>query len=797
MVPGMKTPALLALSLWGLTFPPVLGASPYALRVTDSGIALDRKATGKDLSVIKSLRYEANFTDGPAFRTAGLPLALPSPQVGEGANPQGSRGEGKALHVEFALDGPAAKDAVVAADIEQRPSHVRMKWMIRYTGPKKPFNGWTTGLRIEYAQPVKEARTATVTKFVRPTGDKPYEVKGDTPYRDTECQLREVLLKDTRLIFVTAAYDPDWIYGNNLQRTGFMAGGIPDGASSETVYEFSLFVLSPRDKGIADLGARADLAAQAAGRPISLCVTTDHLGNLFAPGETIRFRLRLKNVTGEPRQGSLDLKVWDYYGRRLTGRVENLRLSPAEERTVPVAVPKAQRGMLFLDATLRVGTSTWFDRTTFGILPQRTLSSPKPESVFGLAGLIASPEVYPDQQPLEDVLKLAQRIGVRWLRMSPYPLKSDPNEDDERRCRERVALVSKYGMSFHAQLGSEVPKPAELEEFKKKLRATLLRFKWVTPYIEIGNELNYSATGPEYVEKMLRHVHEVAREVFPECKVMTMGLGGVGKEWLDAFVAAGGMKYADMLSVHPGSHPRAPEFWEGWRGWVFRSQMLDALEAAKNAGGKEVWITEVYAPTAPDRTALDVRTSADYLVRTYVASLALGVRVTEWYQFQDGVWFGQRQKPDDQEYNFGIVHTDLTPKPGYVAYGAMTEQLEGAGYEGRLDLGAEDLYGVRFKLNGKHLDVLWSYREKHETDLPWWPTEKYEKDSRKPGEPWVARWRQPVSVELPAAGQVVVTDLMGNGQTLTAKGGKVVLPLTGSPVYLQGLGDLKTRRNLW
>jgi hypothetical protein len=296
---------------------------------------------------------------------------------------------------------------------------------------------------------------------------------------------------------------------------------------------------------------------------------------------------------------------------------------------------------------------------------------------------------------------------------------------------------------------------------------------------------------------MLRPIHEVMRRVFPEGKVMSMGLGGVSKDWLEEFVAAGGMDLLDVLSVHPGCHPRAPEFWEGWRGWVFRSQMLDAVRAAREHGSKEVWITEAYAPTPPGRSGLDLRTSADYLVRTYVCALALGMKVTEWYQFQDGVWFAQRPRPDDVEYNFGLVYTDLTPKPAYVAYGTMTGQLEGAVYQGRLDLGAEDLYGARFQQGGRFLDVLWSYREKHETDLPWWPPENYQEASRKPGEPWEERWKEPVAVELPATGAVTLTDLMGNAREVSPEGGKVSLRLTGSPIYVRGLGHLAMRPRWW
>ncbi|MCE5217800.1 hypothetical protein LLH03_12320 [bacterium] len=296
---------------------------------------------------------------------------------------------------------------------------------------------------------------------------------------------------------------------------------------------------------------------------------------------------------------------------------------------------------------------------------------------------------------------------------------------------------------------------------------------------------------------MLRPIYEVTREAFPQGKVMCAGLGGVHKPWFPDFVKAGGLEACDVLSVHPGCHPRAPEFWEGFTGWVFRPQMLEAMRTAAEHGNKEVWVTEAYAPTSPGRKYVDLRTSADYLVRTYACSLALGVRVIEWYTFQDGTWFSQRPRPDDIEHNFGIVYTDLTPKPAYVAYGVMTEQLEGATCQGRLDLGAEDLYGVRFDRAGQPVDVLWSYREKHETDVAGWPPEKYADVARVASEPWVERWKAPVTVTLPAAGRVTVTDVMGRTRTLQPEGGQVTLSLTGSPVYVTGLGQVPLRKVFW
>jgi hypothetical protein len=117
-----------------------------------------------------------------------------------------------------------------------------------------------------------------------------------------------------------------------------------------------------------------------------------------------------------------------------------------------------------------------------------------------------------------------------------------------------------------------------------------------------------------------------------------------------AFCWGGGFEVVDALSVHPGHYPRAPEFWEGWKGWVFRPQMLHVfgdLARLSLRPTREVWITEAYAPSRPVRSWVDLRTAADYMVREYCLALALGVRVVEWYRFQDGTWFSAAPKLDD------------------------------------------------------------------------------------------------------------------------------------------------------
>lgn len=539
-------------------------------------------------------------------------------------------------------------------------------------------------------------------------------------------------------------------------------------------------------------------AALSAGRPLALRLSSPEAraGNLYRPGETATVRATVANVTAQARRATLTVDAWSYQGEHLLARSEPLELAADADRRLDLALPLTQRGVVFVTAWLRWDGGSRAERLTFGVLPDRADTGLKPASPFAMAAAIGSPQRYPDQASPERVLPLAQRIGARWLRQAMPLLDAEPDAKAVREVADRAALLARYGILGYAHPGTGLPAADKVDEFRARVASTVKHLRWGNDYLELGNELNFGNSAEDYVARMLRPEVEAIRRERPELKVLSMGLGGVTKSWIDAFDKAGGMALIDVLSIHPGCHPRAPEFYEGWSGWVFRPQLRDALALAK-AHGKPIWLDEVYAPTPPSREQVDLRTSADYLVRLHVCSLALGVERIAWYQLQDGMWHSMRPNPEDMEFSYGLVYTDLTPKPAYIAYGAMTEQLEGARCRGRLDLGADDLYGFRFERDGGPVDVLWSYREKHETDLAWYPPEKFRDASRRPGEPWQERWKSLVTVTLPAAGAVTVIDTMGNARTVQPVGGKVSLALTGSPVYVRGLGTMTTLAKVW
>lgn len=773
-----------AASLWSSTG--FASVHFYPLQFSPQTMALTAIVKGKSLPLIEGIGYSARFREKEeAFYTEGVDSVT--------ANEEGQR----AWILRFRLAGPAAEEAHVICQARFVSPHcLQLHWEIEYTGPERSFFGWTDGLRLNIPQKPFAARSRPLIKWIKPVGRYDWEVPGDTPYPQCERQLREIKLKSCRLILLTSWYDPDWLYGGDLKRVSFLRLGLPARAPQKIAGTMEI-IAAP--ESVSD----EDMLAAAAAEPLSVAVSTGKGVPVRAPGQPLGFTVRLANVDSKPQTGRLRWNVYDYYGQRVAGENLTLALAPGQSRVMALTPRvKAQRGIYFLAGELALAQGQRrLLRAFLACLPPRPVNI-EPSSPFGMAALACQPERYPDQPNPEVALAMMARIGVHWLRGGGFRIAEDIRPEEVEAARREKEQLRKWGILLHVQTFHPAPQnEAEAAAFRRRLMSALTQFGFLSPYVEVGNELNYSVQATPYVQYMLRPQYEAMRAVFPEGKVMNAGLGGVNAQWWREFVEAGGLDYVDALSVHPGHHPRAPEFWEGWDGWVLRPQMQRVFDtlSARPLNSKEVWVTEAYSPSSPHYAQLDMRTAADYLVRTYCLLLALGARVIEWYQFRDGTWFSAAPKPDDLEYNYGIVFADLSPKPQYVAYGVMTVQLEGTVCLGRLALGAEDLYGLRFRRRtGEQVDVLWSYRERHECDLAWWPPEKFIGRHRRAGEPWQERWKAPVEVLLPAAApNVAVTDIMGNVRQVRGSGGQVRLRLTGSPLYVRGLGDIPVSRHLW
>jgi hypothetical protein len=109
---------------------------------------------------------------------------------------------------------------------------------------------------------------------------------------------------------------------------------------------------------------------------------------------------------------------------------------------------------------------------------------------------------------------------------------------------------------------------------------------------------------------------------------------------------------------------------------------------------KPVWVTE-NGMIADITNMSDQRTQAEYLVRSAVTSLSLGVAKYFWFL-----------SIDTPSFPYGLLDSNQRPKAAYVAYGVMASLLNDATYVGPIT--GTGLVGYKFTKGTKTVAVLWS-----------------------------------------------------------------------------------------
>ncbi len=201
---------------------------------------------------------------------------------------------------------------------------------------------------------------------------------------------------------------------------------------------------------------------------------------------------------------------------------------------------------------------------------------------------------------------------------------------------------------------------------------------------EIWNEPNnppFWSTAPDaagYV-KLLRHAYYAARSVDPDAIVITGGLAPFGDlnqdprnarhpvNFLHAMYFAGAHDFFDAV----GHHPYAPVPFSpltdtpgslGWNSFAYTVTLHDIM-TANGDGWKQIWGTETGPPTGSCSGCVTEETQFHWLEQEFV-------QWRTWSWAGPLFWHAGRDaatgSPDPEE-NFGLLRSDFSPKPAFVA----------------------------------------------------------------------------------------------------------------------------------
>ena len=252
-----------------------------------------------------------------------------------------------------------------------------------------------------------------------------------------------------------------------------------------------------------------------------------------------------------------------------------------------------------------------------------------------------------------------------------YPARYAESRQAMRKLAQRghsPVVILAYGNKFHDGGGFPVS-AAGIAAYARYAGFVTKTLRDSVRQFEVWNEWNSgfgskpaakNGSAADYA-RMLAPAAAAIRAANPDAEVIAGATAGVDLGWFREFIAAGGLEHVDAVSVHSYTLFRYrvnPE------GAILSLDRLHALlKSAEPARDIPVYVTEMGWPTNQGRHGVSEREAANYLVR-----FMLLARSRPWIA---GVWWydliDDGPSQTDAQHRFGLVRTNLTPKPAFEA----------------------------------------------------------------------------------------------------------------------------------
>ncbi|WP_235579474.1 MULTISPECIES: beta-xylosidase [unclassified Rhodococcus (in: high G+C Gram-positive bacteria)] len=299
----------------------------------------------------------------------------------------------------------------------------------------------------------------------------------------------------------------------------------------------------------------------------------------------------------------------------------------------------------------------------------------------GSFGFLSDEDLGSELDIARDAGMFSVRIDIDWSVVEPRPGRRDWASTD----RIVDAIVARgmcpYAIVTYAPPWARVAtavdqpyaRPASPDAFAAFGALAAERYRDRISLWEVWNEPNittYFAPRPDptVYALMLRATYRAIKAVQPEALVLSGGMApavdnGINispKTFLTQMNSLGANRYFDAFNVHPYTWPFLPNDLSTaqWNTAMAMWPMHDIMAGAGD-GEKQIWITEIGAPTGTNANAMSADGQAESIAIMMNALLG-----NDWlgpayvYSIRDsGTDLG------DTEQNFGIVERDFTPKP--------------------------------------------------------------------------------------------------------------------------------------
>ncbi|MCX8065890.1 MAG: glycosyl hydrolase [Candidatus Hydrogenedentes bacterium] len=433
--------------------------------------------------------------------------------------------------------------------------------------------------------------------------------------------------------------------------------------------------------------------------PPQECIIISNISK--SEGEKILCSCEIRNLLPREVSGNLRVKIKDWDENILHESVfSNILLCPGGEKMQFQLTHRFPEEKKFLEAE-------WiFERSDGNIFKNYSTICKEPSLEVDKLVNEASPwgmgmyfyRYGNNQIAREKSAEMGSKAGIKWTRedfswsiIEPSPGKFTFDYYDN-----IVNTGLKYGISTYALLCYWAPwtEPYTMkgiEDFVNYTRRTVQHFKDRIKYWEVYNEPNiFFWQGPkELYPELVKKCYQVIKEIDPKAKVLAISTSGIDFQFIKKCLEAN--TPFDILTVHP------------YRKELNEEKFINELKRTHDLiGGRPIWITEMGWSTHLWTGGVTEREQALLIARCYLSALASGVvENISWYDFRnDG------NDPFYFEENFGIVRSDFSLKPAYLACANICTQIRDKNVV-TLEFSSDNLIGIKHQ----HTTVIWAFKK--------------------------------------------------------------------------------------
>ncbi|WP_328813239.1 cellulase family glycosylhydrolase [Rhodococcus sp. NBC_00297] len=287
------------------------------------------------------------------------------------------------------------------------------------------------------------------------------------------------------------------------------------------------------------------------------------------------------------------------------------------------------------------------------------------------------------------------RIDIDWSVVEPQPGRRDWSSTD----RVVDAIVARgmcpYAIVTYAPAWARVAtardqpyaRPASPDAFAAFAALAAERYRDRIVLWEVWNEPNITTyftplPDPTVYALMLRATYRAIKKAQPEALVLAGGMAPAVNNgtnisptaFLSSLYTLGANRYFDAFNVHPYTWPFLPNDLSTapWNTAMAMWSMQDVM-SAEGDGDKQIWITEMGAPTGTNANAMSEEGQAEsigIMLNALLGNSWLGPAYV--YSMRDS-----GSDESDTEQNFGMVRRDFSPKPALAEITEFTAEHSG------------------------------------------------------------------------------------------------------------------------